>query len=105
MTALTLAGSGEKKEEESNRNGKANGVIKCGTTDGINNNNNVKKNKKSNNMPRRRGGPVMTDQERQDLPSALFLLSGTNPFRRAAVWLVRFFLFEWVIIITIIGEC
>ena len=46
----------------------------------------------------------MTDAERAELPSSLFLLSGTNPFRRAAVWVARWFLFEWIIIFTIIGK-
>ena len=53
-------------------------------------------------MPRKRA--VMTDAERAELPSSLFLLSGTNPFRRAAVWLVRWIVFEWIIILTIIGK-
>ena len=53
-------------------------------------------------MPRKRA--VMTDQERAELPSSLFLLSGTNPFRRAAVWLARWIVFEWIIIFTIIGK-
>ena len=46
----------------------------------------------------------MTDAERAELPSSLFILSGTNPFRRAAVWLVRWIVFEWIIILTIIGK-
>jgi hypothetical protein len=53
-------------------------------------------------MPRKRA--AMTLNERQELPSSLFLLSGTNPFRKAAVWLVRWIVFEWIIIITIIGK-
>ena len=40
-----------------------------------------------------------------ELPSALFILSGTNPLRRAAMWIVRWTLFEWLIILTIIGRC
>lgn len=46
----------------------------------------------------------MTDAERAELPSSLFLLSGANPFRRAAVWLSRWIVFEWIIILTIIGK-
>ena len=53
-------------------------------------------------MPRKRA--VMTDNERAELPSSLFILSGTNCFRRAAVWLVRWIVFEWIIILTIIGK-
>ena len=53
-------------------------------------------------MPRKRA--VMTDAERAELPSSLFLLSGANPFRRAAVWLSRWIVFEWIIILTIIGK-
>jgi len=54
-------------------------------------------------MPRKRA--VMTDNERAELPSSLFILSGTNCFRRAAVWLVRWIVFEWIIILTIIANC
>jgi hypothetical protein len=46
----------------------------------------------------------LTEAERQELPSSLFLLSGTNLFRRAAIWIVRWIVFEWVIILTIIGK-
>ena len=53
-------------------------------------------------MPRKRA--VMTDAERAELPSSLFILSGTNFVRRAAVWLSRWILFEWIIILTIIGK-
>ena len=46
----------------------------------------------------------MTDAEKKELPTSLFILSGTNCFRRAAVWFVRWVVFEWVIILTIIGK-
>jgi hypothetical protein len=46
----------------------------------------------------------LTEAERQELPSSLFLLSGTNPFRRAAIWISRWIVFEWIIILTIIGK-
>ena len=49
-------------------------------------------------------GQGMTDKERQELPTSLFILSGTNIFRRAAVWFVRWVVFEWTIILTIIGK-
>ena len=46
----------------------------------------------------------LTEAERQELPSSLFLWSGTNPFRRAAIWISRWIVFEWIIILTIIGK-
>ena len=47
----------------------------------------------------------MPGKERMaELPSSLFILSGTNPFRKVAMRFVRWFVFEWVIIITIIGK-
>ena len=55
-------------------------------------------------MPGQRKGQRMTDAEKKELPTSLFILSGTNCFRRAAVWFVRWFVFEWVIILTIIGK-
>ena len=55
-------------------------------------------------MPGQRKGQRMTEAEKKELPSSLFILSGTNCFRRAAVWFVRWFVFEWVIILTIIGK-
>ena len=55
-------------------------------------------------MPGQRKGQRMTDAEKKELPTSLFILSGTNCFRRAAVWFVRWVVFEWVIILTIIGK-
>ena len=53
-------------------------------------------------MGRRR--TAMPGKERMaELPSSLFILSGTNPFRRVAMRFVRWFVFEWIIILTIIG--
>ena len=60
--------------------------------------------KNLNKMPGQRKGQRMTEAEKKELPSSLFILSGTNCFRRAAVWFVRWFVFEWVIILTIIGK-
>ncbi len=47
---------------------------------------------------------ILFQAERQELPSSLFILSGTNPLRRAAIWIVRWIVFEWIIILTIIGN-
>ena len=53
-------------------------------------------------MPKNR--KIMTDAERAELPSSLFLLSGSNFLRRGMVWFSRWILFEWIIILTIIGK-
>ena len=54
-------------------------------------------------MGRRR--TAMPGKERMaELPSSLFILSGTNPFRRVAMRFVRWIVFEWIIILTIIGK-
>ncbi|CAB4057700.1 CACNA1B [Lepeophtheirus salmonis] len=34
-----------------------------------------------------------------------FFLSGKNPIRRAVIWFVRWIVFEWIIIFTIIANC
>ena len=48
---------------------------------------------------------AMPGKERMaELPSSLFILSGTNPFRRVAMRFVRWIVFEWIIILTIIGK-
>ena len=46
----------------------------------------------------------LSEAERNNLPSSLYILSGQNPFRRAAIWIARWIVFEWVIILTIIGK-
>ena len=45
----------------------------------------------------------LSEAERKSLPSSLYILSGKNPFRIGAIWFVRWIVFEWVIILTIIG--
>ena len=35
---------------------------------------------------------------------SLYILSGQNLFRRAAIWIARWIVFEWIIILTIIGK-
>ncbi|XP_059097525.1 voltage-dependent calcium channel type A subunit alpha-1-like [Tigriopus californicus] len=53
----------------------------------------------------RRQKPMPGKHKAAELPSSMFILSGTNPFRRAAMWLVRWIAFEWLIILTIIANC
>eukprot|EP00095_Tigriopus_kingsejongensis_P003088 maker-scaffold210_size256293-snap-gene-1.24 protein:Tk03088 transcript:maker-scaffold210_size256293-snap-gene-1.24-mRNA-1 annotation:"GI14769" len=53
----------------------------------------------------RRQQPMPGKHKAAELPSSLFILTGTNPFRRAAMWLVRWIAFEWLIILTIIANC
>ena len=56
-------------------------------------------------IPMGRRRTAMPGKERMaELPSSLFILSGTNPFRRVAMRFVRWIVFEWIIILTIIGK-
>ena len=49
--------------------------------------------------------PMLTKERSAELPSSLFIFSGTNPLRRMAMWFVRWIAFEWLIILTIIANC